>query len=157
MFNDSETIVLTHELGHALFNLADEYSERGQTVPKIVYPNCAPNKTTARTWWEDLEVQIDPYIKEVEEILNPRNIYEQRSLGDPSAPSYDSYIKDYVDFHKVGYYPGGCSADFGIESGATIPIPNSIMNNPYNAPFFGLVNSRRSIRFLAYLEVQIKQ
>lgn len=45
--------LLAHELGHALFKLADEYTEKGRP-DRPVYPNCAPDRATALQWWGDL-------------------------------------------------------------------------------------------------------
>jgi len=46
--------ILTHELGHTLGGLKDEYVvDGGVDLPG--YPNCAPDKDTAKHWWGDLE------------------------------------------------------------------------------------------------------
>lgn len=43
-----------HEFGHAFADLADEYEdEKEGNYPK--QPNCAPDKETAKEWWDDLE------------------------------------------------------------------------------------------------------
>lgn len=141
-FSKDMKSILTHELGHAMFNLADEYSERNNAEPLIAYPNCALDTATARAWWGDLEGQTDPYIREVKETSFPRSDFAGSRLNYPGGPTYDEYIQDDLNFYKIGYYGGGCFADFGVDKGQTKPLPFSLMSDPYNIPFFGLVNSR---------------
>jgi IgA Peptidase M64 len=140
IFSKSLLPTLTHELGHAIFNLADEYSESGQTVALTRYPNCAPDIATARTWWGDLEGQTDPYIKEIFEIQNPRSIFEASIFYNPQSFTYDDYIQQFTNSYKVGYFPGGCYAT--TDTGQTRPLANSMMGNSYYNHFFGLVNTR---------------
>jgi hypothetical protein len=45
--------IILHEIGHSIFDLADEYVEvELGDFPR--YPNCAPNIQTAKQWWGDL-------------------------------------------------------------------------------------------------------
>jgi hypothetical protein len=141
-FDKSLALTLTHELGHAIFNLLDEYGESGRTLPLTSFPNCAPDITTARAWWGDLEGQTDPYIKEIFEIQNPRAVFESSIAYNPLTYTYENYVQEYLNIYKVGYYTGGCFAEYTANETQTRPLTASLMSNYYYNPFFGLVNSR---------------
>ncbi len=45
--------IISHELGHTIGDLSDEYFEEGK--PRMPsFPDCAPNRQTAEQWWGDL-------------------------------------------------------------------------------------------------------
>jgi hypothetical protein len=124
-FIDNIPNVLTHEFGHTLFNFADEYFEGGNQTPITRYPNCAPNLDTAKTWWESLVGQVDTVAIEILKIQYPQSQYELNNVNYPEALSYNDFIQDRAKDYKVGYYPGGCFAEYGIDTGqvtATYPI-----------------------------------
>ncbi|MGI9613560.1 MAG: hypothetical protein ACR2QO_11655, partial [Acidimicrobiales bacterium] len=59
-------IEVPHELGHALFNLSDEYVGRvsgfdGRTDLSS-WPTCAEDDAEAASWWGDLEGAVDPMV-----------------------------------------------------------------------------------------------
>ncbi|MBI5157680.1 MAG: hypothetical protein HZA58_06640 [Acidimicrobiia bacterium] len=56
----AQSATLTHEWGHALFDLRDEYvePERGVTYG---YPNCAPDEATATEWWVPCSATSTPF------------------------------------------------------------------------------------------------
>jgi IgA Peptidase M64 len=141
-FEKSLSLTLTHELGHAIFNLSDEYSESGRSLPITRFPNCAPDTSTAKTWWSDLEGKTDPYIKEVFEIQNSRTVFESSIVYNPLTYTYEDYVQEYLNIYKVGYYKGGCFAEYNAAETQTRPLTASMMSNQYYNPFFGLVNSR---------------
>lgn len=55
---------LAHELGHAMFGLADEYVGEvfgyDGRLDLSSYPACAEDWAEAETWWSDLEGDVDP-------------------------------------------------------------------------------------------------
>jgi IgA Peptidase M64 len=140
-FVDNIPNVLTHEFGHTLFNLADEYFESGNQTPLTRYPNCAPNLDTTKTWWESLVGQEDTVATDILKIQYPQSQYDLFNANFPDVPSYNDFINSYAKDYKVGYYPGGCFADYGIDTGQVRPTETSVMKNE-NAASFGAVNSR---------------
>ncbi len=108
---------LTHELGHALFDLRDEYTETSRTVT-FGYPNCAPDQDTADAWWGDLVGQVDPFAAEYREVMTTYDLWVPETLEDDLT---------------VGFVRGGC---YGDESGGAIrPTADSMMNS--EVPVFG--------------------
>jgi hypothetical protein len=140
--------IITHELGHALFGLADEYVEAGETRPKLRYPNCASNLAQATEWWGDLKGQADPFFNEWKtgymnkyfisidgkyyfENFDPdqnKNILEEIN-PDNITPWPSDYTVDYIN--------GGCFSS--AEGTQTRPTVDSIMNKS-TVQVFGLVN-----------------
>ncbi len=55
--------IVAHELGHALFDLRDEYTEFGRSV-QFGYPNCAFGDGQANAWWGTQVGQLDPFALE---------------------------------------------------------------------------------------------
>ena len=117
------TETLTHEWGHALFDLRDEYVEYGRGVT-YGYPNCAPDEATATEWWGALIGLSDPFVEEV------LAIHEQNRVP------IDPYLRGNTAVFLV---PGGC---YSPDEEAVRPTADSIMNS--EVPVFGLVNRMRT-------------
>ncbi|NOX29571.1 MAG: hypothetical protein GXP35_05930, partial [Actinobacteria bacterium] len=116
---------LAHEMGHALFDLRDEYFEVGRGT-EYGFPNCALGDEEATNWWGDQVGEIDPFVDEYMAVLDrydwfyPDDIVQQLTVG------------------EVGSVTGGCY-DGGT---ATMrPTPDSLMNS--EVPVFGAVNRLR--------------
>lgn len=122
----AETDTLTHELGHAVFDLRDEYTLYDRST-QLGYPNCAPDLETAEAWWGDLVGRVDPWLDEYVDVLESHG----RFFGDR---------EDLVQSLTIGYSWGGCYAGVGT-SEAVRPTSDSIMNG--QIPVFGSVNRRR--------------
>lgn len=122
LYSRGQATTLTHEWGHALFDLRDEYVEpdRGVTYG---YPNCAPDEATAREWWGDLAGSVDPFYDEYAALLD--------SFGlEP-----DALLRERL---TVGFVTGGC---YSPGDDAVRPTTDSMMNS--EIPVFGSVNRRR--------------
>lgn len=116
--------VLSHELGHSLFGLRDEYEEYSLEIPTIGRPNCARDQTDAEALWGDLVGEVDPMFDR----------WREASLEAGIPTEFFATREDVT----VGYVEGGCYA-FG--GGAVRPTNDSLMNG--NIPVFGSVNRRR--------------
>jgi IgA Peptidase M64 len=141
--------VLTHELGHALFGLEDEYiGDKGTTG----FPNCLKPQSSAITEWSSLtglnqnqlNGNLDPafndWINEISKYTNngvPLLDYLKKQNNQSTNYNRDSYS---VGFNNIG----GCLGD----STAPIwkPTKQSIMNQ--NSPVFGTVNRSRGEQIL---------
>ncbi len=122
-----ETDTLTHELGHAVFDLRDEYTQWGRDT-EHGYPNCAPDLEIAEAWWGDLVGEIDPFLGEYMDVME----------------SYGQWTPDRADLEAsftIGYEWGGCYGEQG-DDGAVRPTIESIMHG--QTPVFGSVNRRRA-------------
>lgn len=121
---------LSHEFGHLLFALADEYPREGGSGAAIGYPNCAPSSAVADEWWGDLVGEVDPMF--------------DRWVATESAAGtwYDAWQR--VDF-GVGFVEGGCS---GAGGGVFRPTAWGLMNE--ESPVFGAVNRRRVAEVLGW-------
>jgi hypothetical protein len=126
----TEADTLTHELGHSLFDLRDEYTAYDREV-QHGYPNCAPDLETAEEWWGDLVGGVDPFVYEYAEVME--------GLGQ-WVPA------DLVANITVGFEMGGCYGAEGV-AGAVRPTGESIMRN--QLPVFGAVNRERAEKILA--------
>ncbi|MBM3696745.1 MAG: hypothetical protein FJW79_12600, partial [Actinobacteria bacterium] len=120
--------IFLHELGHALFDLRDEYSSGTRPV-QHGYPNCAPDMGTARKWWGDLEGAVDPFTHEYLEVMARHGQWVPETL-----------VADLT----VGYHSGGC---YSFEDEAVRPTAESLMNGL--TPVLGAVNRRRTESILA--------
>ncbi|MBU1493049.1 MAG: M64 family metallopeptidase [Actinobacteria bacterium] len=122
----AESDTLTHELGHALFDLRDEYTSLDRSI-QHGYPNCAPDLASAEAWWGDLAGEVDPWLDEYIAVLE----------------AHGQFFGDAADLRAslaVGYVWGGCYGETGgVES--VRPTSESIMNG--QTPVFGSVNRRR--------------
>lgn len=124
----SQAATLTHEWGHALFDLRDEYvePERGVTYG---YPNCAPDEATAVEWWGELLGDVDPFLEDYLSVLATYGV------------SVDAGMRDRVVTALVA---GGC---YSASANAVRPTVDSMMNS--EIPVFGSVNRRRVEEVLA--------
>ncbi len=113
--------VVTHEFGHSLFNLRDEYVDPERAV-RFGFPNCAPDEATARSWWQDLVGDLDPFYTEWVSVLSEAGI---------SVQSIDASTV------SVGFNAGGC---YGTGTEAVRPTADSLMNS--QIPVLGAVNRR---------------
>ncbi len=123
----SETETFTHELGHAVFDLRDEYTQYGRDT-KHGYPNCAPDMEIAEAWWGDLVGEVDPFLGEYASVME----------------SYGQWVPGRAELEAsfaVGYEWGGCYGEQG-GAGAVRPTADSIMHG--QTPVFGSVNRRRA-------------
>ncbi len=116
-----------HELGHAMFNLPDEYV--GQQLgfdgreDLSSWPSCAENQTEADAWWGDLLGDVDPMVQIWHEEMEQAGF----PLGDPDALAEAVVVADVQQ---------GC---YGVE-GSYRATFDSLMNN--NIPVLGSVNRR---------------
>ena len=124
-----QAAILAHEWGHALFDLRDEYQEPGRSVT-YGYPNCAPDRAAAESWWGDQLGEVDPF---VDEFVAVSTRWSQ--WVDP----------DLVTNIAVGYFGGGCYE--GGTDEVVRPTGDSIMNS--GVPVFGSVNRRRAEEVLS--------
>ncbi|MCH2046855.1 MAG: M64 family metallo-endopeptidase, partial [Saprospiraceae bacterium] len=128
------SLVVAHELGHAVFGLGDEYPEFGQTEPRFHYPNCATPKQYRNWWSAELKLsdedRIDPFATELEEEY-------------PSVFPKDSITQDT----KFEPTTGAC---YGQASNKNVyrPSEGSIMSYHYLYPVFGIVNTKRAKQIL---------
>jgi len=116
-----------HELGHGLFNLADEYvgdvyGFDGRSDLSS-WPSCAEDRAEAAVWWGDLVGDVDPmmaiWVGEMAEAGFP--------LPDPEV---------WAERVEVGVVGGGC---YGVASSARATA-DSLMNT--SIPVLGPVNRR---------------
>ena len=118
---------LPHELGHALFNLPDEYvgSEFGFDGREDLssWPSCAESAAKAHEWWGDLVGEVDPMV----------DIW-LAELEEAGFPFYDPEVA--FDAAEVANVDGGC---YGV-SGSIRATFDSLMND--NFPVLGSVNRR---------------
>jgi len=112
---------LAHELGHALFDLRDEYVDFGRTT-QYGYPNCASSVSEAEAWWGDLLGEVDPFVYEYIDDRTQLDLYTRDEL---------------IEAVTVGNYVGGCYGDVDVIR----PTRDSIMNS--EVPVFGSPNRRR--------------
>lgn len=121
---------LPHELGHALFGLADEYVGRrnpDEEPRSDFWPSCAASKATAESWWGDLIGQHDPMI----------DIWydEMTAVGFGDRIANRSYYQQLV---TTDYIETGC---FGVP-GSIRSAQDTLMG--FNTPAYGLTNRRRA-------------
>ena len=135
-FPASQMRDVPHELGHALFGLADEYVGRlgGDGAPprEDFWPSCASSQSVAELWWADLVGQTDP--------MPAIWVAEQQAAGFPPNPEELGFLQDTV---RIGYIDGGCHGDPGSVRAAD----NTMMG--FNGVSFGLVNLRHAEAVLA--------
>jgi IgA Peptidase M64 len=142
--------VVTHELGHSLFGLADEYVEPGRTdPPRIRYPNCAENSTQAREWWGNLEGRLDPYYNDWKsdlinynyKLIDGKYYYEYFDPVTNQNALFEINIEEIEpkELYTVGYINGGCFTE--TVGSQTRPTVQSMMNSSLT-PLFGAVSLR---------------
>ncbi len=125
---------LTHELGHALFDLRDEYVEDERST-QYGYPNCAESYEQAEEWWGELEGRVDPFVSEYTTVMQELNFWVPDSL---------------VDDVTVGFVEGGCYGSGGL---AVRPTVDGLMNS--EIPIFGAVNRARIEDLLDNFEARV--
>lgn len=106
-----EENILTHELGHALFGLSDEYVIHYDDFLMQDYQaytiNCANTKEEAQVKWGDLIGQYDPFLDKIADDYkriigeDPRDDYEDMFTGEPIK-------SNYFDEYRVGIAEDRC-------------------------------------------------
>jgi hypothetical protein len=121
---------LPHELGHAMFSLADEYVGRVHgsdgRFDLSSWPSCAENVAEAEEWWGDLVGQVDPML----------DIWVEEMLRAGIWPEDTDALEHYGPRVAVDLVDGGC---YGVP-GSIRATEDSLMNT--NIPVMGLVNRR---------------
>ncbi len=125
------TQVLTHEWGHALFGLRDEYAFNPFGTDGIGYgdPNCLRTLDEAETLYGDLFGIVDPFAETV--------LAQLAELGrDPDQ----EFGFDLIEATRIEPTPGGC---YGDPEDPAVYRPNisSAMNE--TSPVFGAVSRRQ--------------
>lgn len=116
-----------HELGHAMFGLADEYVGR-QTGGDGEYrnpfwPSCADTATLAATWWSSNIGQYDDQLD-----------YRARQMREAGFGMSAAALERMRDTNRTAYVDGGC---FGVD-GSVRSAEDSLMG--FNFPAFGVTN-----------------
>jgi len=126
-FPSAGLLHVPHELGHAMFNLPDEYvgqqlgyDDRGDLSS---WPSCATDESQAHAWWGDLVGMVDPMVDTWGAEMDQAGF----SMGDMTPIAQAVSVTD-VD--------GGC---YGV-SGTIRATSDSLMNT--NIPVLGSVNRR---------------
>jgi hypothetical protein len=124
---------LPHELGHALFNLADEYVGEvygfDGRIDLSSWPSCAGDVEEADEWWGDVEGAVDPMVSIwVAEM-------EDAGFAVPNREAVASLV-------EVGVVDGGC---YGVPGSVRATV-DSLMNT--SIPVLGVVNRRWSEQIL---------
>jgi hypothetical protein len=120
---------LAHEVGHAMFNLADEYV--GQQLgfdgrPDLsTWPSCAEDRAEAEAWWGDLVGEVDPMVEFWMDEMDDAGF----SMGTDAREFFAEQV-------TVGFVDGGC---YGVP-GSIRATEDSLMNN--SIPVMGAVNRR---------------
>ncbi len=128
---------LAHEMGHALFDLRDEYFEVGRGA-EYGFPNCAFGNEEATKWWGDQVGDIDPFV------------YDYLAVLDRYDWFYPDDIVQQLTVGEIGSVTGGCY-DGGT---ATIrPTSDSLMNS--EVPVFGAVNRLRVTQVLDQFDPRV--
>lgn len=122
----STATTLTHELGHALFGLRDEYEEFGVTQSLIGPPNCIATTDEAEALWGDRIGELDPMFDRWRTAMLEFDLWFEEA--------------DAAEDFTVGLITGGC---FGPSdsTGVVRPTVRGLMNG--EEPVFGSVNRAR--------------
>jgi IgA Peptidase M64 len=152
--------VLSHELGHTIFGLSDEYTEPTQErVATPGYPNCQESRQQAITDWttitgksqNQLEGAVDPaYYDMIKELSKYKFNYGTKSLLDFNRSNSTNYTE--ANFKTSFNIKGGC---YGPDT-ANIWRPTKESSMRHNGVVFGLVNKGRMIEVLNKFDGQIK-
>jgi IgA Peptidase M64 len=149
--------VLSHELGHALFGLRDEYVEPGSNGIRTGFPNCEPFQSLAISDWTqltglsrtELEGKIDPSYYD---LIKEMGKYKYN--GAPLLNWYRDNSTNYTEsnFKTSFNIKGGCygSANANVYR----PTLESTMNK--NGVVFGTVNKARANQILKLYDGTIK-
>ena len=130
--------VLTHELGHAIYDLPDTYmlamyGEDAVTGP-VSYPGCAPDQATAEEWFGDLVGTVDPFFEEW------RAAYDHHGI-----PIEDWYAAMMRDMIRVSFVPVGC---VGPQGERVRSSESSLMHRNYTVPVLDAAERRWAERVL---------
>jgi hypothetical protein len=134
-------IELPHELGHAMFNLADEYV--GEVMgfdgrsDLSSWPSCAEDRAEGTAWWGDLLGEVDPMV----------TIWADE-MAEAGFPLPDPDI--WAERVEVGLIDGGC---YGIDSSARASA-DSLMNT--SIPVLGSANRRWAEQIIRLWEGQAR-
>ncbi|MGL4759673.1 MAG: hypothetical protein ACRCXZ_10160 [Patescibacteria group bacterium] len=127
--------VLTHELGHGLFGLSDEYSN-GLKDPIIREPNCISSIAAAESYWKQLNGGVSPIGStdpEFDRFMNDAKTYVPTQLG--------SFINKERTNYETKVVQGGCGSPIEAKSNVYRPSVISLMRQ--STPVWGLVNKQR--------------
>jgi len=124
-FPTAGLVDVAHELGHAMFNLPDEYvGERlgfDGREDLSSWPSCAEDAAEAEEWWGDLDGDVDPML-----------IVWAAEMDKAGFPIGD--IGLWSELIVVGVVDGGC---YGVPGSARATL-DSLMNT--SMPVLGSVN-----------------
>ncbi len=120
-------LVVPHELGHAMFALADEYVGRNVgfdgTVRNPFWPSCADTRERAQSWWSD---QIGEYDDQLD-----YRAEEMKAVGFGLTPQELDVMRQ---INTTAYVDGGC---FEVP-GSVRSAEDTLMG--YNFPAYGVTN-----------------
>ena len=144
--------VLTHELGHALFALKDEYYDNSK-IRSIGFPNCQPSRVDAVKDWTALTGFSESLLNKRVDKAYDDWVAELKKYKNNNIPLID-YLKKLPNsstlYERNSYetsfdITGGC---VGPENGKNVwkPTKESIMN--LNSPVFGTVNLARALQVI---------
>ena len=123
---------LAHELGHAVFALADKYvfDRRGFDGRSnwSFYPACASDQAEAEEFFGDLIGTVDPAFDQL--------IAERAGYGLTYEPELEEELRELI---RVAYVPNGC---FGPEGVAIRSTQGGLMYSEGRLPVMGAVNRR---------------
>lgn len=128
---------VTHELGHSMFNVPDEYVGEmfgfDGREDLSSWPSCAEDVAEAEVWWVDLVDDVDPMLMVW--------VNEMQHAGFPLSDA-----EQLSELVAVGVVDGGC---YGVSHGARATV-DSIMNS--SDPVLGSVKRRLAEQVLALWE-----
>lgn len=127
----------THELGHALFGMMDEYVEAPFLVEGY---NCTPNQQKAEQTWGDLVGQSDPFLEKIE------NDYKTLVIGE------NQNIRIDYEARRIQLEATGCTGNQMY-----VPASTSIMRSDTEIPAFNPVERRRIDEVMAVFESSPKE
>jgi hypothetical protein len=155
----TEGNVLAHELGHALFGLADEYTEPGSAFgdTRLGFPNCEATQTQAETDWTTLtklsktklQGSVDPSYYDM---INELKKYSYNGISLYDKLAYQSTQYNESSYKTSLNVKGGCIGP--INSNVWKPTEISTMNA--SGLVFGVVNKARINQVLNLFDGQTK-
>lgn len=127
----------THELGHALFGMVDEYKQ----VPFLIEGyNCTVNQQKAQANWGDLVGQTDPFLEKIE------SDYKTLVTGENQNINID------YEARRIQLNAKGCTGNQMY-----VPATTSIMRSDTEIPAFNPVERRRIDEVMAVFEESPKE
>jgi hypothetical protein len=147
--------VISHELGHALFGLLDEYEESGNLEATLGFPNCMDFQANATSTWTKLNGGINPvgsldpfyntWISEFKKYGPVGQTLDIRRAAQGVMLQPDQWtVKDGITGGCFGPKPG--DANYGKGKTAYRSTQRNIMTG-WN-PVFGTVNRDRAQQIL---------